>query len=129
MALKILTNPTVKINNVTMTPKANSVTVTSGKGEKTVKGVSAGGGFSDVAVSEDIETRVGKIKMSFYTTKDNTELLRTWQAIDLNIGNVISVTEDDFHAVMVSAIVINDPELMMGVDESFEVEFHGRPTI
>lgn len=129
MPIKLLTNPTVKINNVTVTPKANSVSVVSGKGEKTVKGISSGAGFVDVAISEDIETQVGKIKMSFYTTADNIELLRGWQSIDLNIGNIISVTEDDFHSVMVGAIVINDPEMMIGVDESFEVEFHGRPTI
>jgi hypothetical protein len=129
MPLKLLSNPTVKINNVVVMPKANSVSIASGKGEKTVKGVSSGGGFVDVAVSEDVETKVGKIKMSFPTTQENIEILRSWQSIDISIGNVVSVTEDNFHAVMVGAIVINDPEMMIGVDESFEVEFHGRPTI
>jgi hypothetical protein len=129
MPFKLLSNPTVMVNNVNVTPKANSVSIVSGKGEKTVKGVSSGAGFVDTAISEDIETQVGKIKMSFYATSENIELLRGWQSVDVNIGNVVSVTEDDFHAVLAGAIVINDPEIMIGVDESFEVEFHGRPTI
>jgi len=129
MPFKLLSNPTVMINNVTVTPKANSVSIVSGKGEKTVKGVSSGAGFVDTAVSEDIETQVGKIKMSFYTTSENIELLRAWQSMDINIGNVVSVTDEDFHAVLTGAVVTNDPEMMIGVDESFEVEFHGRPTI
>ena len=129
MGLKLLIYPTVKINNVTVTPKANSVSIASGTGEKTVKGVSSGGGFVDVAVSEDVETKIGKIKMSFYTTQENMELVRGWQSTDISIGNVISVTEDDFHAVLTGGVIINDPEMMIGVDESFEVEFHGRPTI
>lgn len=129
MPFKLLTNPTVMINNVNATPKANSVSIVSGKGEKTVKGVSSGAGFVDTAISEDIETQVGKIKMGFYATSENIELLRGWQSVDINIGNVVSVTEDDFHAVLTGAVVTNDPEIMIGVDESFEVEFHGRPTI
>lgn len=129
MAIKLLTNPTVMVNNVLVMPKANSVSVVSGKGEKTVKGISSGAGFTDVVVSEDVETKVGKIKMSFYTAEDEIELLRAWQSMDLNIGNTVSVTENDYHAVLTGGVVINDPEQMIGADESFEVEFHGRPII
>jgi hypothetical protein len=129
MTITILTNPTVRINNVTILPKANSVTITDGKGEKTVKGVSAGGGLTDIAVSADVETQIGKLKFSLYTTKGNIELLRAWQSIDLNLGNILTVSENDYNATISGGIVINDPEKMIGVDESFEVEFHGRPAI
>ena len=124
-----LFNPTVRINNIIVSPKPNSVSIVDGKGEKTVKAVSSGGGFSDIVVSGDVETRVGKIKMSFYFTDENYELLRTWKSVDDTVGSTITITEGDFHATMTGAVVINDPEKMIGVDEAFEVEFHGRPIV
>ena len=125
MPINILTNPTVRINNVTVTPKPNSVSITPGFGEKSVKGVSSGGGFSDIVISEDVETRVGCIKMSFYSTGENYELYRAWKSAPNTVGNIISVTEDDFHAVMISAVVVNMMEFNIGNEESFEVEFKG----
>jgi hypothetical protein len=122
---KTLSNPTVRINNVNVLPKANSVTVKLGKGEKSVVGVSAGGLDSSQVVSENVETRCGEIKMSFHSTIENYENLRTWLSIDLNVGNTISVTEDDFHAVMTGGIIINDPEVPLGNEETFEVHFKG----
>ena len=129
MAIIGLSNATVRVNNVIVAAKANSVSVNDGKGTKSVKGISAGGEFSDVVVFEDVESRVGKIKFSLYTTAYNIELLRSWQSIDLAVGNTISVTDDDYHAVLSNGVVINDPDKMIGLDQSFEVEFHGRPII
>jgi len=126
---KIFANPTVTVNNVPVVPKPNSTSIVEGKGEKTVKGVSAGAGFSDIVISEDISTKISKIKFSIPSNDVNYSLVRAWQAIDLNLGNVVTVHEDDYAAVMTGGIVINDPEKMFGVDEYFEVEFHGRPIV
>lgn len=124
---KVLSNPTVKINNVIVAPCPNSVTVVEGQGETTVEGISLGGGLTGVTVSENIETKVSKIKMEFPNTTENKELKRTWKSVDLNIGNTISITEDDFHIVVAGAVVKNDPEMKFSADGKIDVEFHGAP--
>ena len=121
----VFSNPTVRVNNVTVGFKPNSLSFKMGKGEASVKGVSVGGGFSDIAVSENIEDRVGMVKFSLYSTEINIELLNVWKSIDIGIGNVVKIIDKNFTATMTSSVVVNDPDIGIGVDESFEVDFKG----
>ena len=121
----VLSNPSIRVNNITAGFMPNSLTVKLGKGENSVKGVSIGGGLSDVAVSEDVEDRVAMVKFTLYTTNDNIELFNNWKTQELTIGNDIKIFDRTFNATMRNGIVINDPEIAFGVDKEFEVEFRG----
>lgn len=122
----ILSNPTAKINNVIVMPKANSISVCLGMGEKKVIGISAGGGFSSIAVSTDVSTKIGKIKFSLYSTAENIALFRAWHAIDINLGNTVSLSDGEFHIIGIGCIVITDPDITFEPEGAFEVEFHCR---
>lgn len=131
MAKIVLSNPTIRVNNVTVGFKPNSLVIRLGKGEISVKGVSIGGGLSDIAKSENIEDRVGMIKFSTYSTNVDIDLLNIWKSIDISIGNIIKVVNGngDFTATMSGAVIANDPDIPIGVDEAFEIDFQGLPII
>lgn len=121
----VLSNPAIRVNNLSVGFKPNSLVIKTGKGENSVKGVSEGGGNSGIAKSENVETRVGMIKFSLFSTNIDIESFNVWKSINISIGNIIKVIDENFNATMSGAIVINDPDIAMGVDESFEVEFEG----
>lgn len=125
MSLNVLSNLTLRINNETVKYKPNTLTFTTGQGEFSVKGVSAGAGDSDIAVSENVETFVGKVKFELYSTADNEDLFKRLKEANLSTGNVVKLFGKDFSGTMTNATVINDPEIKVGVDESFEIELHG----
>lgn len=129
MALITLANPTVTINNDTFLPVANSVSLMDGQGTKSVKGVSSGGGFTDIVISENVEERYSQFKFSLHTVDVNMQRKRDWRAVDDSVGVTISVTQGDFHRVIRHAILTNDPEQKFGSEESFEVEFQGLPAV
>jgi hypothetical protein len=122
-----LTNPVVRIQNVIVTIKPASLSFDIGKGEKKVSGVSVGGGASGIAVSDDVSTRVGKIKFSLFTTAENIARFRAWKSQANSVGNTISLTEGNTHIVGKYMQVVNSPDMAVGVDESFEIEFEGLP--
>ncbi|MGD9276251.1 MAG: hypothetical protein PVJ67_03710 [Candidatus Pacearchaeota archaeon] len=126
---KVLSNPTIRIDNIVIVPKANTTMINNGFGEKKVTGISSGGGTSGIAVSEDVSTRIGKIKFALFTTPQNLEYLRTWQSVDIAVGVSISVSEGTFSVSGQNCVVINNPDANIGVDESFEVEFHCRQLV
>ena len=122
-----LSNPTIKINNEIVTIKPNSFSFDVGKGEKKVSGVSVGAGATGVAISDDVSTRIGKMKMSFFTTPENVARFRQWKSATISEGNTITASEENFTLIGKYMQIINSPDIMIGTDESFEVEFHGLP--
>lgn len=125
MAQTVLSNQSVRVNNDTVRYKANTLSTKSGRGEISVKGVAIGGGLSDIAVSENVETFVGEIKFELFTTPENKALFRQWKDAPLFPGNKVKdFGSGDFES-MSNAVVTNDPDQKTGVDESFEVIFQG----
>ena len=127
MNQSVLSNPAIIVNNQAIGFKANSLSIKMGKGEKSVKGVSLGGGLSEIAVSDNIEDRVGMAKFSLYTSKENMDLFNIWKNVLNSSGNTIKITDEQngFTATLPRAVVTNDPDMNFGVDECFEVEFKG----
>lgn len=125
MVQLVLSNPTLRVNNETIGFKPNSISFKLGKGEKSVKGVSEGEGSSDVAMSENIEDRVGMIKFSLFSDPVLIELFNVWASQDINIGNDVKIFDRRFNATLVRGIVVNDPDINSGVDAEFEVDFKG----
>lgn len=124
---KVLANPVVRINNVIITIKPGSASFDLGKGEEKVSGVSVGGGASSVAISDDVTTRVGKMKVTVFTTGENIQRFRDWKSVPIGAGNTVSFTEDNTHIVGKNMRLVNSPDMKIGVDESFDLEFNGSP--
>lgn len=127
MTQTVLSNLTLRVNNRTVGYKPNTLSFVTGRGEISTKGVSVGAGISDISVSENVETFVGKIKFELYTTAENEDLFKEWKEAAIAVGNVVKIFGTAFTGTMTSATVKNDPDMKTGVDESFEVEFEGKP--
>lgn len=127
MTQTVLSNLTLRVNNRAVGYKPNTLAFKTGKGEISVKGVSIGAGLSDIAVSENVETFVGQIKFELYTTAKNEDLFKEWKEAPISTGNTVKIFGTDFTGTMTGAVVMNDPDMKTGVDESFEVTFDGNP--
>lgn len=121
----VLSNPTIRVNNIAIGFKPNSLSIKLGKGETSVKGVSVGGGLSDVAISENIEDRVSMIKFSLYSTNELIDFFNIWKNMDISFGNDIKIFDRNFNATLSQGVITNDPEIAIGVDADFEVDFKG----
>ncbi len=120
--------PTIVVNNTAVAIKPNSFTYTEGFGERKVRVASTGGGQTTQIFSDDIETQMSTCKFMLYTTSDNVDLVRGWQAN--GSVNAIEVTDKDgFTRTFLQALITNDPEVALGVDGEVEVEFTTKRTI
>lgn len=126
-AVIALYNPTIIINNRQIVFKPNSVTITLGKGESKQEALSGGAGFIEMAYSEDVSTKIGKLKGMLESTTENIELVRVWKEL-LN-GLTITITDRNFTGTFRFMAMINDPEFQMKSEPEVEVEFHGAPIL
>lgn len=123
-----LSNPTLTINNLTTPIVPNTCTYKSGKGDRTVRTQSSGGGSVQTVFSTDIETNKSMVKFSIFNPKENIDKLEDWQ--DLLDGNAILITADNgFSKSFSNMTLITDPEIAFGSDTTIEVEFEGPPAI
>jgi hypothetical protein len=127
MAEIALFDPQIIINNRQMVFKPNSVTITLGKGESKVEALSAGGGFIETAYSEDVSTKISKIKGMLETTGESIGLVRGWKE-SLNMMS-ITIHDREFNGSFRNMAMVNDPEIQMKSEPSIEVEFQGDPII
>ena len=121
MALRTLSNPTVVINNIAIAVSGNSVSFTEGFGERDLRVQSAGGSSRQSVFTENVETQLSMVKLSLVNTAANAALVRTWLN-NLN-ENAITITGEGLTRSFSNAAVINDPEMNLGSDGTFDVEF------
>ena len=121
--------PTIIVNNENITISANSCTYKVGKGNKTVRVGSVGGGATEPIITEDAEAKKGMVKFSVHPTKAMIDKIETWQ--DNVNNNVVQIIDNNnnFDRTMQSAIVINDPDINLGVDTLIEIEFEGETLV
>lgn len=114
--------PAVVVNNLPVGIKPNSFTYKEGGGERKVRTASAGGESTTQIITEDVETKKGYCKFTLYSTSDNVSLFRQWQSN--GSANTIEAVDNNtgFSRTFQSAIVMNDPDINLGVDGEFEVE-------
>lgn len=127
MTQLVLSDLAIRINNVNVGYKSNSLKFKLGTGEKSVKGVSTGPGGSDIAISENIETKVGMIQFELFSTSENEDLFKQWRARPDLIGNSIKIFDNSFTGTMARGVIVNDPDFNVGTDESVEIQFEGSP--
>ncbi len=129
--MQAFSNPTVRINDDTVSIVPNTVTSKGGTGETNVRSASAGGESAETVHTSNAETKIGEVMFSVYPTPAIEQQIKGWKA---NIGqNTISLVEsfaDGTNAseTMRVASLINDPEKQKSSDGVIALEWKGNPT-
>lgn len=92
MGNRLLSVPTVTINNDTMEITPNSVSYDGGEGQIMVMSVSAGGGVTRSVHAVNAETQIGKVTFDMKLTEDLDAKIAIWKE---DVGaNSIQITQD-----------------------------------
>jgi len=122
---KKIVDPQVVINNDAVKVVPNSVSYTEGFGEQKSEVQSAGGGVTEKVDSQNVETALSTVKMSFFPTLANIELARSLKAGE---AAVIAITDGEgFSRTFICATLNNDPDINLGSDEQIDLEFMTQP--
>ena len=122
-----LSNPTVQLNDQTISILPNTLTYKRGTGDVNVRAQSAGGGSVSAVVTENAETKISSVKFSLTLTDVNRDLISGWQEARYTGGNTIRFSErgSELPLSFSNMHVTTDPEYSVGADGSVEVEFMG----
>lgn len=123
---KQLNDVVILVNNTQVAYTADSITYKDGFGEYTVRNAVVGGSQTEQIFSQDLSTKVGMVKFSMPSTKENDDLKRAWK-LNLDENVVELVGPDNFTKVFTQAVLTVDPEGSLSTDGNIEVEFMGRP--
>lgn len=125
MAKQVISDAQVRINNETYQIVPNTLKSNLGLGESKVMPQSAGNGNIEQVYSEDVESKIGKVSFSVYTTADQVQRIRTLKG-NKN-ANYIAITDRDSQLVLVmkNAALVNSPDLEFSVDGKVELSFEG----
>jgi hypothetical protein len=124
-------NPTVRVNDVTISIVPNTANSVGGRGEVNVRAASAGGNAITTVHTSNAETKIGKMTFDVYVTVENERNIVEWQS---NIGrNTVSMIENfsdgsTASETLVNASLMNDPEKQKTSDGVISLEFAGDPT-
>lgn len=130
--VQALANPSVRINNVTVSIVPNSFVPNLGLGEINTRSASAGGNSVEPVHTVNAETKISTWTFEVYPTPDNIKSIAEWKN---NVGrNAISAIEDlgDDGALTLSlttASLINDPDLNLSSDGTISLEWKGAQTV
>lgn len=126
MSFRTLSNPTIKVNDVTIGIIPNSLSFKTGSGDKVVKAQSAGGGSIDIIVTENAETKISMVKFKLYNTKKNLDYVNAWSNLyssTIKLSQTGGLTEN-----FRDMVITTEPERSLGADGELEVEWMGAPT-
>lgn len=125
MSKQVISDAQVRINNETFQIVPNTLKTNLGLGESKVMPQSAGNGDVEQVYAEDVESKIGKVTLSVYTTSDQINRIRLLKAGKNQ--NYIAITDKNSQLVLVmkNAALINDPDLDFSVDGKVELTFHG----
>ncbi len=122
-----LSNPVMEIDGDVISYIPNSVVYNEGAGEMKVKVESAGGGTVEPIVTENAETKIGMVKFKVSPTSTHLGQIREWQTSSRDGGVTIDLSKDDIQVPFTQMILINNPDVNVGVDGEIELEFEGAP--
>lgn len=119
-----IVKPSLIVNGEVVNIVPNSLIVVKGGGERQVKTQSAGGGQVENVVFEDVATAIGQVKFKLFNTDTNLNILQT--IINNGSANTVEYTSaQGQNGTMLNSIVVNDPEINLGVDGETEVNMKG----
>jgi len=122
-----LSNPTIQVNDQTISILPNTLTFKNGAGDVNVRAQSSGGGGSSAVITENAETKISMVKFSLVLTDVNRDFINQWQEKRYTGGNSIRFSErgSNIPESFTNMHVTTDPEKSVGADGSVEVEFMG----
>lgn len=128
----ILNDPQITLNDELLVIAANSVSFTTGDGERSVKAAGTGGGKGVLTISENVETKISTGKFALFTTVENVDLIDL--AIKRLNNNVIVIAGTDafgnsLRKTFTNAIIMNNPEFNLQTDGQIDVEFSSDPVV
>lgn len=121
-----LSDPSVELNSVGIEIIPGTLSLKTGRGDRTVRTQSAGGGAVSVVVTDNVETQKGMVKFSLSNTAYHQELIRTANS---PAGNTIRIYQDESVYNFSSMHIIAEPEWVYGADSSVEISFEGPPAV
>lgn len=127
MAVIGLSNLTLFVNNINIFYKPNSLTYKEGLGEQKVRTHTGGGGKTETVFTVDAESKFSTVKFALFPESRSQELIRIWHG--LGNANVITISGEGFTRTFAYMALVTDPEIALGADTSYELEFHGEPAI
>lgn len=126
MAVVLISNPFLEINDERIETYGNSITYDNGLPDITVGALSAGGGSVTTVHGVDITTAVGMVKFKIPSTKKNDDFQSLWKK---NPGaNVVKFYEGDLSKTMLGASFSEGRETELNSSEGgIEITFKGDP--
>ena len=122
---KTLSNPTVEVDDDTISILPNSLSYKEGQGDKNVRAESAGGSSITPIVTINAETKLSMCKFKMSNTERHLNQIKEWMAA--NDGVTISLSEGNIQVAFREMHVITEPERAIGADGELEIEFQGPP--
>jgi hypothetical protein len=128
----IVNDPQVTLNDELLAIVANSVSYTTGDGERSVKAAGTGGGKGVLTISENVETKISTAKFSVFTTVDNADTVE--QAIKRLSNNVLVIAGTDpfgnsLRKTFTNSVIMNNPEFNLQADGQVDVEIASDPVV
>lgn len=126
-AQKTLVRCTLIGNNTPIYYVPDSIKFTEGKGGQNVRTQTAGGGLTQIVISENLETNYSTLEFALYPTEENIAIARQWKS---NPGkNAFQLIQDGFSRTMGDATIVNDYEVELGSDTVITLEIMGAPLV
>lgn len=121
-------NPSVVINNVPIAIMPDSFEFEEGSGVINVRAMAAGGGSVQSVHTEDLKTKIGKVKFDLAVTLTNRQIIGTWKD---NIGaNVVIAIDNLGNQVIGNNMSLTiEPNYKASADGKVSIEFAGDPLI
>ena len=132
MADIILSDPQITLNDDLLTIVGNSVSYTTGDGERSIKAAGTGGGKAVLTISENVESKFSTAKFAVFTTVENADIVE--QAIKRLNSNVLVVSGTDpfgnnLRKTFTNAVITNNPEFNLVADGQIDVEISSDPVV
>lgn len=118
----------VLINNQQIAYTPDSLEWSDGFGEYNIRNAVVGGGQTEQIFSQDLATKIGKVKFSMPSTAENEQLKRDWKVNNNNnVVELIGAPGTNLAKVFTSAAVGPDPTTSAATDGNIEIEFMSNP--
>jgi hypothetical protein len=126
VSTRVLSTPTLVINNQPVLIIPNSATYTEGFGEQQVKTQSGGGGTIRNVFIDNAESKFSTFKFSLFPTSDNIALARSWKSSGNT--NAVSMTGQNengayFTRSFQHAALTNNYEVGLSADGKLDLEW------
>lgn len=127
-----LADPSIVVNNEPVSIVPNSVAYDEGLGEQTMRAASTGGGGTEQVFANNVETNFGMVKFALYNDIASIELARSWKTNrNQNVVTMTGKTPDgqSITRSFTQAAILNNYEVALGSDTSFELEFKSNTAV